>query len=141
MNSRKIIAVISSIRGLAHELISRELKRHGISGIAPSHGDILFTLYSKDGVSMKEIARGIGKKKNTVTVLVDKLASLGFVRKEADGADRRTTRVFLTEKARAFQGVFADVSETLIERTLKDFGEPEKDGLMTFLDRIEKNLK
>jgi len=141
MNTAKVVAVISSIRGLAHELIMEELKTHGIPDIAPSHGDILATLYSGDGIPMKDIAVRIGKKKNTVTVLVDKLAHLGYVRKEEDGLDRRTTRIFLTEKGRAFEKVFREVSEKLIRKTYSGLTEPEKEQLMELLARVEQNLR
>ena len=141
MNTAKAIAVISSIRGLAHELIAGELRKHGISDIAPSHGDVLAALYSKDGMSMKDISARIGKKKNTVTVLIDKLAALGYVRKETDGLDRRTTRVFLTGKGSAFESIFREVSEKLIQKTYTDFSESEKEELMGLLSRLEENLR
>lgn len=141
MNTGKVIARIASIRGLAHELITGELGKAGISDIAPSHGDILSQLYSEDGISMKEIARRINKKKNTVTVLVDKLTALGYIRKETDGADRRTTRVFLTEKGCAFQEVFRGVSDTLIGKVWEGFAEEEKEALMGLLERVERNLR
>ena len=141
MNTGKVIAVISSIRGLAHEYIAGELKRRGISDIAPSHGDILFNLYSEDGILMKDITARIGKKKNTVTVLVDKLEALGYVRKAADGADRRATRVYLTEKGRGIEGIFRDVSEKLVGKTYGTFKEEEKEVIMGLLLRMESNLK
>ncbi len=141
MSTGKIIAVISSIRGLAHELITGELKKRGVTDIAPSHGDILFALYFGDGMSMKDISARIGKKKNTVTVLTDKLLSLGYIRKEPDRVDKRTTRVFLTEKGRAFQEVFTCVSDTLLEKTYRDFREDEKAELTGLLARIQNNLR
>jgi len=141
MNTAKVIAVISSIRGRAHELIMEELRKRGVPDIAPSHGDILAALYSGDGIPMKDVAARIGKKKNTVTVLVDKLAHLGYVRKEADGLDRRTTRIFLTAKGRAFEEVFREVSEKLIRKTYRGFSEPEKEQLMDLLARVEQNLR
>ena len=141
MNTAKVIAVISSIRGLAHELIAGELKKHGVADIAPSHGDILAALYSQDGMSMKDISARIGKKKNTVTVLIDKLVALGYVRKETDGLDRRTTRVFLAEKGRVFEHIFREVSQKLIEKTYRGFTESEKEELMGLLTRMEENVR
>ncbi|HVN95270.1 MAG TPA: MarR family transcriptional regulator [Syntrophorhabdaceae bacterium] len=136
-----VIAAISLIRSLSHEFIARELKGSGTADIAPSHGDILHTLYLTDGVPMKEIARGIRKKKNTVTVLTDKLVTLGYVRKEDDTTDKRSTRIFLTEKGRALETTFREVSSKLIRRTYRGFSRAEQDILMAFLERIENNLR
>jgi len=90
---------------------------------------------------MKEIARGIRKKKNTVTVLTDKLVTLGYVRKEDDTTDKRSTRIFLTEKGRALETTFREVSSKLIRRTYRGFSRAEQDILMAFLERIENNLR
>lgn len=47
---------------------------------------------------MKELAEKIFRKKPTVTVLVDKLVTLGYVIKEKSKADSRVTFIKLTEK-------------------------------------------
>ena len=82
MKDTEIFQLISSVRNRANEFIVDNLQKAGIENIAPSHGHILHNLYIKDGITMTEITQKIHKKKNTVTVLVDKLIRYGYIRKQ-----------------------------------------------------------
>jgi MarR family transcriptional regulator, organic hydroperoxide resistance regulator len=140
MNYNNIISLISLIRNLANEFIINELKKEGIKNIAPSHGFILHTLFNKDGITMKEINEIINKKKNTVTVLIDKLESMEYLRKETDIDDKRITRIFLTEKGKSFEKSFKRLSDKLIKKAYAGIAENEKLNLMKYLDKIKKNF-
>jgi MarR family transcriptional regulator, organic hydroperoxide resistance regulator len=140
MDDRNIIAGISGIRNKANEFLVSELVREGLVDVAPSHGYILFTLFSHDGVSMKEITLRIKKRKNTVTVLIDKLRARGFIRKVADKSDRRTTRIFLTAKGKAMEESFKRISDTLIERAFLGFTENQKKQLVSLLEKMDANF-
>ena len=89
MKQRNTIFLISKIRENANKFILADLAQHGITNLAPSHGDILACLYQKERVTMKEIADAIHRTKPTVTVLVNKLAELGLVRKAQAAEDSR----------------------------------------------------
>ena len=141
MDTNKIISVISSLRNLANEFLIGELKKEGVSNIAPSHGHILNALFENDGISMKEITEKINKKKNTVTVLIEKLTAQGFVRKGIDCSDKRTTLVFLTHKGKTLEKSFKDISTKLIDKAYNGFTEKEKSNLMMFLKRMETNFE
>ena len=140
MDTNKIISIISAIRNLSNEFLISELKKEGLSNIAPSHGHILNALFENDGISMKEITERINKKKNTVTVLIEKLTSQGFVRKGVDSSDKRTTFIFLTKKGKTLEKSFKDISIKLIDKAYNGFTEKEKSNLMMFLIRMEKNF-
>lgn len=75
MKETKTIFLISKIREKANKFILADLAQHGITKLAPSHGDILACLYQRERVTMKEISDSIHRTKPTVTVLVNKLAS------------------------------------------------------------------
>jgi hypothetical protein len=64
---------VGKIRDAVNNLILSEFNKHGVDGIAPSHGDILVCLYEKNGLSVKELAEKIHRTQPTVTVLIDKL--------------------------------------------------------------------
>ena len=67
MKQRNTIFLISKIRENANKFILADLAQHGITNLAPSHGDILACLYQKERVTMKEIADAIHRTKPTVT--------------------------------------------------------------------------
>ena len=63
--------------------IEGQLGRSAINDLIPTHGNVLTALYESDNkLTMKEIARIIGKDKSTVTPLVNKLVQLGYINKE-----------------------------------------------------------
>ena len=55
MKQTKTIFLISKIREKANKFILADLAQHGITKLAPSHGDILACLYQRERVTMKEI--------------------------------------------------------------------------------------
>lgn len=63
MTLNNIISVLSVIRNLANDFITDELKKAGVKDIAPSHGYILYNLFHKDGITMKEVNEKINKKR------------------------------------------------------------------------------
>lgn len=70
--------------------------------------------------TMSELAAYLGLDRSTVTGLVDRAVRRGLLRKEADGQDRRSSRVALTEAghalARACTDDIAQQLAPLIER-------------------------
>lgn len=140
MKLNTIISLISAIRTKANEFLINELTKEGFTDIAPSHGSILYTLFKHDGISMKEISSIINKRKNTVTVLIDKLVAQGFVKKTQDTDDRRTTHIFLTQKGKNLEKPFNTISEKLLKKTYEGFTEDERCQLSALLDKLYKNF-
>lgn len=140
MNYNNAISLISLIRNHANEFIINELKKEGIKNIAPSHGYILHTLFNNDGITMKEINENINKKKNTVTVLIEKLEYQGYLRRETDFNDKRITRIYLTEKGKFFEKSFKRISDKLIKKTYSGFKEDDKEVFVKYLEKIKDNF-
>ncbi len=141
MKQEQIISLISKIRHGANELIIHELEKLGIKGIVPSHGDILVRLFRGDSMSMSELAAAIGKKKNTVTTLVDKLVNLNYVTKTEDSEDSRITLVKLTPDGKALQRSFDKVSKVLLKTVYNGITEKEKDVILNVLLKMKNNLE
>jgi DNA-binding MarR family transcriptional regulator len=87
---RHLLSLISKIHEKGNRFIIEELKKNGAEGLVPSHGDILVCLYSQDKMTMKDIADKIHRTRPTVTVLVDKLEKLGYLKREVSQKDNRT---------------------------------------------------
>lgn len=64
---------------------------------------------------MKKIANIVGKDKSTITVLIENLIALGYVKKEESEKDKRVTYILLTEKSYAIQKQFDNISEALLK--------------------------
>jgi DNA-binding MarR family transcriptional regulator len=68
--------------------------------LAPGVIKILMRLAKQDGVSMGEMARGIGVDPSYITALVDDLDSRGLARREPAPYDRRVKIIVLTDAGR-----------------------------------------
>jgi MarR family transcriptional regulator, organic hydroperoxide resistance regulator len=140
MKPNVIISLISAIRTKTNEFLINQLTKEGFADIAPSHGSIMYALFKHDGISMKEISKIINKKKNTVTVLIDKLVVHGFVRKTLDTVDRRTTLIYLTQKGKNLEKPFNTISEKLLKKTYEGFTEEERCQLSALLEKLYRNF-
>ena len=90
---------------------------------------------------MKEIAKKIGKDKSTVTSLVNKLITLGYIQKEKSITDKRVTYISLTYKARDIEDTFNFISSQVRETAYKDFTLEEKEEFLRLLRKLNSNFK
>lgn len=134
------LSLIGRIREKANGFIVRELERHGIKGIVPSHGDILVILFQGEKYTMKELADKINRTKPTVTILVEKLVDYGFVEKEKSNTDSRVTYIKLTKKGTELKPIFADISMKLNSKLFGDFNDQEKEVFEKLLHKINSGL-
>lgn len=133
-----ILSLISKIHEKGNRFIIEELKNNGAEGLVPSHGDILVCLYKNGKMTMKDIANCIHRTKPTVTVLVDKLEKLGYLKREASDEDSRSTNIVLTQKGKDFQATFEKISKNLNEMLYKNLSDKEIEILEELLKKIIK---
>ncbi len=136
----KILSLVSKISGAGNCFITAKLKEYNYANLAPSHGDILVVLYQHKKVTMQELAEKIGKTKATVTVLIDKLENMGFVKREKSTADSRVTYISLAEKGIKFKPVFESISKQLNSTLYKNLTKEELSQLDGLLEKILKNI-
>ncbi len=131
-----ILSLISKIHEKGNRFIIEELKNNGVEGLVPSHGDILVCLYKNNKMTMKDIANCIHRTKPTVTVLVDKLEKLGYLKREASDKDSRSTYVILTQKGEDFKATFDQISNNLNKMLNKNLSENEVKLLEELLKKM-----
>jgi len=140
-NLKEALSYISKIHEKGNRFVIEQLNKNGIKELVPSHGDILAVLY-KDGKStMKEIADKIHRTKPNVTVLVNKLERLEYVKREDSKTDSRYTYIVLTQKGKKFEPVFKKISISLNNKIYKNLSETETEQLDNILKKINNNLK
>jgi MarR family transcriptional regulator, organic hydroperoxide resistance regulator len=140
MNTDEVISLISKIRESANELIAGQLAQRGVTGIVSSHGNILVQLFRHGPLPMNQLASLIGRKKNTLTVLIEKLSAADYVALSKSSADGRVTMVELTEKGMAFQQQFQEISRILLDRVWGDMSPADRETLVTGLEKLARNL-
>jgi len=140
MNTDSTIYLMGRIREVANNFILKELSLVGFIDLAPSHGDILAALFQHKELPMTEIANRIHRDRSTVTTLVQKLVKLEYVSIRKDPEDNRTTIVFLTEKGKALEPHFREISLKLYETEYKGISAQEIQIFQSVLEKIYNNF-
>ena len=134
--NKNLLFLVSKIHKLGNDFIINELKKFGLKNFMPSHGDILFNLYKKNGMTIKNIAEKINKKEATLTILINKLEKFDFVKREKSLKDSRYTKIFLTEKGKNFKPIFKKISKGLNKLLYKNLSIEEALFLEKTLNKI-----
>ncbi|WCL48784.1 MarR family winged helix-turn-helix transcriptional regulator [Leptospira sp. GIMC2001] len=110
--------------------IQVELSKVGYPSLSASHFEILTFLFRKgDACNMSSIATEIQRKKPTVTILIQKLESLGLVKKTYSDTDKRETKIYLTNEGKKFRPIAYRISTKLL--SLKSWGiSPEESSTL-----------
>lgn len=140
MKTEHVVALVGRVREQANALLIAQLKKYGHDGLAPSHGALLHTLFSRGTMPMGALAEAIGRQKNTVTTLVHKLEAAGYVVREPSQEDSRVTLVSLTDKALAARADFESISRTLLDAAWGNMPQHEREALVQGLETVLHNL-
>lgn len=134
------IALIARIRDHVNKRIVQELEQHDVTGIVPSHGDILMFLYREDSLSIKMLAERVHRTQPTVTVLVNKLEKLGYVERSKSAEDSRVTLIRLTVQGQQLKPIFEQVSETIQDMVYGGMTDEQAEQLESLLIGIVHKL-
>ncbi len=138
---KNFLSLVSKIHENGNRFIIEELEKNGAKGLVPSHGDILVCLYQNNKMTMKDIADKIHRTRPTVTVLIDKLEKLGYVKREVSEKDSRYTYIVLTQKGNDFKPVFENISNKLNNKLFENISYSDYQVLENLLSRIVENIK
>lgn len=116
----------------------RELSDTGLAGCQIPY---LTALYRHAGLTQEELARELNVNKSSVTRQLALLEEKGYVRREADPEDRRSLRVYPTEKADALRERLRRVLRGWSDYLTEDFSEEERETLNRLMDRIAKRAE
>ena len=108
-----------------NERLAHAFAERGHGEVRPSYGSVLLPLWESDGLRIGQLADRARLSKQTLTTLVRLCERDGLVITRRDPADGRATLVTLTERARGFGGVAAEVVaelESEVERRLTPAG-------------------
>jgi DNA-binding MarR family transcriptional regulator len=131
--------LIGQIHRLGGRIFVRKLKAQGIE-INPAQGRIMFVLWQNDGIPIAELAKQTSLGKSTLTSMLDRLEQSGYVRRVPSLQDRRMVLIERTEKDRAFQQLYVQVSQEMTALFYEGFSDGEIDGFEGYLLRILDNL-
>ena len=133
--------MISKIKRIGDRIFQKKLEKADISAFNGAQGKLLYILWQHDGISAAELASQAGLAVTTLTSMLDRMEASGLICRQPDPADRRKTKLCLTELARGLKGQYDLISDDMTDVYLRGFS-PEEVGLFEdFLRRVLQNLE
>lgn len=100
---------------------------------------VLLALWEKDGVTAKELGERLNLGTGTLTPMISRMISNGWLRKERSKADERKVYIFLEEKARKEKEVITqNVGEAIQACSIQ---QEEYEELMELLGKLRFKLR
>ena len=130
---------MAKIRQVGGRISERILKQYNIE-INSAQGRIMFVLWQNDGISINELAKKTHLKKSTLTSMLDRLEKMGYIRRQHSKKDRRKILIKRTEKDRAMEKKYVEVSNKMTRLYYKGFSKSQIVSFESNLERILNNL-
>ena len=104
---RKAEAIDEDLRFIRHAMLQVYEAEKSRAGFTVPQVNALYALAHSastqpEGMTMKELCEKMGLAQSTVSGIIDRLERKKIVRRVVDGADRRCTRIVLTELVKAY---------------------------------------
>ncbi|WP_028596613.1 MarR family winged helix-turn-helix transcriptional regulator [Paenibacillus assamensis] len=103
--------------------------------------EILVTLWEKEGITQKELAERLYKDQANIARMLFKLEKKGFIHRVTHETDRRSLRVFLTDKGRNIEEDIMEPSTEAFNKTIAGLTEEEVENFRRTLAIIYNNVK
>lgn len=118
---------------LRMDMMSEKLRQRGDRTGAQG---LLIELWKKDGLTNGEIAELLDIKPSSVTAQVKNLENAGLVERRQDEEDKRSSRVFLTEKGQKAQEKRQDLHDNISSDLFDGLNTEEQEQLSILLNKL-----
>ena len=135
---RTLLMVINEISKVFDDIMSKCPENLFFTDKTPRL--ILMMLSFKDGMTQSELVQATHMKGSTVSIALNKMESMGFVKRVDNPADKRSYRIFPTEKGINFND---SIEKTLKEKdslSVKGISPREIKSAINVLDSVLDNL-
>lgn len=131
--------LMAKIRQVGERLFGRMLNKDGIE-INSAQGRVMFALWQKDSVPINELVQKTQLKKSTLTSMLDRLESMGYIKRHRSTKDRRIILIQRTQKDRELESKYVELSQKITKLYYHDFTDQEIDQFENALAKILENL-
>ena len=129
-----MIGDISRLARRAFDARAREI------GVTRPQWQVLVTLNRHEGVNQGGLAELLDVEPITVCRMVDRLQEADLVERRPDPSDRRSWRLFLTDKAAALLAQLQPLGEQLETEAFEGISSEERAAVWATLGRLRSNL-
>jgi MarR family transcriptional regulator for hemolysin len=109
-------------------------------GLTPALTKLLFYVHRDPGSHQAALAQLLDVTPVTLCRMIDRLAGLGYVRRESDPEDRRALRVYVAARGAPLVARMARIADQTQARALRGIAPRERTTLVRLLGRLSANL-
>ncbi len=134
-------SLISRIHKLTNRRINQLLKQNRIEAFNNAQGTIMYALWEKDSLSIREISNITCLAMSSLTTMLERMREKGLIIMRENPDDRRSQLVSLTNKARDLGPSFESITAAMFEDYYRGFTEDEVILFEHMLERVLNNLE
>ncbi len=131
--------LLAKIHQISNRIFNKMLKDYGLDELNSGQGRILFILWQRDNIPIRELSVKTQLTKSTLTTMLDRLENKAFLSR-GTGKDRREIIVKLSDKSKKFKEDYEKISGEMTEVFYGNLTEGERDNFEDYLRRILDNL-
>lgn len=109
-------------------------------GVTRPQWQVLSMLRRHEGINQNGLADILEVEPITLGRMIDRLQDADLVERRPDPADRRAWRLYMTDKGNHLNDQLRPYADETIAQALDGLTEPQRQNLMTALDRMRSNL-
>lgn len=135
--------VLEAIHAVMHRVRHRqqEVLREAEAGLTPMEGRVLGFFARHPGGTLKDLVEHSGRDKGQLARLVTGLRERGLLLAQVDEADRRVTRLSVSDEAAALHQAVMRLRRQLAVQAVRGFDDGERATLLALLARVQANLE
>ncbi|GAA0236876.1 MarR family winged helix-turn-helix transcriptional regulator [Metaclostridioides mangenotii] len=102
--------------------------------------DFFYVVSINEGITQKELSEHLYIGKSTTAKAIKNLVDSGYIRKEKDEKDKRSDRLYLTEKGREISPRIQQGFIEVVNVAMKDLSDEEIETSIKLLNKILNNV-
>ncbi|MBO7638501.1 MAG: MarR family transcriptional regulator [Treponema sp.] len=133
--------LLSQVHQVCARVWNKILRENNMADLEGARGRIIFALWGKDGVPIKQLCEKTSLDKSTLTGIIDRLERDGYIERNQSPYDKRSSLISLTGKEKEFEQSIKRVSNQMNKVYYKGFSDNEIIQFEDMLQRILDNCK
>ncbi len=131
---------IAQIKFLQGRIFRQLLRKYTDADLNSAQTNIIFVLWQKDNITISELSRRTNLAKTTLSSMLERLESSGYLVRTVNPFNRRETRICLTEQTRLLKSGCVQAYHEMSAINFAGFSEEERQKLTDGLDKLYANL-
>jgi len=137
MAVRKSLQLIPSVHRAAHR-IAVYVEREARLGVTQAEAHVLIHLLACGDSTVAQIHAAFGHRRSTLTSILDRLSTRGFIQRRSSTADRRTFVISLTAAGRRVAQEAFESLQALEAKAMAGLTRAQLEGFAAVIDALSK---